>query len=96
MDYARDHLNRMVIEHFRCLLVTIPHIKFLMVFIFGVPLKRQRVFIISVREDVMDDIGMSWMLLSSVFLRPRNDEEPTLEDAIGDLRLDNENSVESS
>ena len=47
----------------------------------------------SVRNDVLDDIGMPWMLISSLF-PDGADEEPTLEDAIGDLRLDNENRVE--
>ena len=92
MDYARDHLNRMVID-FEALGYNTTY-KVLNGIHFGVPQKRQRVFIVSVREDVMDDIGMSWMLLSSVFPEPV-DEEPTLEDAIGDLKLDNENSVEA-
>jgi DNA (cytosine-5)-methyltransferase 1 len=61
----------------------------------GVPQKRQRVFIISVRDDVLDDIEMPWMLISSLFPDGAMDEEPTLEDAIGDLRFDNENSVEA-
>ena len=56
------------------------------------PQKRQRVFIVSVRNDVLDDIEMPWMLVSSLFPEGAN-EEPTIEDAIGDLRLDNENSV---
>jgi DNA (cytosine-5)-methyltransferase 1 len=43
---------------------------------------------------VLDDIEMPWMLVSSLF-PDGADEEPTLEDAIGDLRLDNENSVEA-
>lgn len=34
------------------------------------------------------------MLISSIFPESAN-EEPTIEDAIGDLRLDNENSVEA-
>ena len=42
----------------------------------------------------MDDIDMPWMLISSLFPEGAN-EEPTLETAIGDLRLDNENVVES-
>ena len=51
-------------------------------------------FIISVRNDVLEDIGMPWMLISSLFPEPV-DEEPTIEDAIGDLRLNNENRVEA-
>ena len=92
MDYARDHLNRMVAD-FEALGYSTTY-KVLNGIHFGVPQKRQRVFIVSVRDDVLDDIGMNWMLLSSLYPEPV-DEEPTLEQAIGDLRLDNENSVEA-
>jgi len=47
-----------------------------------------------VREDVMDDIGMPWILLSSLYPEPAN-EEPTIEQAIGDLQLNNKNRVEA-
>jgi len=92
MDYARDHLNRMVAD-FEALGYSTTY-KVLNGIHFGVPQKRQRVFIVSVRDDVLDDIDMNWMLLSSLYPEPV-DEEPTLEQAIGDLRLDNENSVEA-
>ena len=92
MDYARDHLNRMVGD-FEALGYSTTY-KVLNGIHFGVPQKRQRVFIVSVRDDVLDKIGMSWMLISSLFPEPAY-EEPTIEDAIGDLRLDNENSVEA-
>ena len=92
MDYARDHLNRMVAD-FEALGYSTTY-KVLNGIHFGVPQKRQRVFIVSVRDDVLDDIGMNWMLLSSLYPEPV-DEEPTLEQAIGDLRFDNENSVEA-
>ena len=92
MDYARDHLNRMVSD-FESLGYSTTY-KVLNGIHFGVPQKRQRVFIVSVRNDVLDDIGMPWMLISSLFPEGA-DEEPTLEDAIGDLRLDNENRVEA-
>ena len=92
MDYARDHLNRMVAD-FEALGYSTTY-KVLNGIHFGVPQKRQRVFIVSVRDDVLDDIGMNWMLLSSLYPEPV-DEEPTLEQAIGDLRLDNENRVEA-
>ena len=92
MDFARDHLNRMVAD-FEALGYATTY-KVLNGIHFGVPQKRQRVFIVSVRDDVLDDIGMNWMLLSSLYPEPA-DEEPTLEQAIGDLRLDNENSVEA-
>ena len=93
MEYANDHLQRMV-RDFEALGYNTTY-KVLNGIHFGVPQKRQRVFIVSVREDVMDDIGMPWMLLSSVFPEPALDEEPTIEQAIGDLRLDNENRVEA-
>jgi len=92
MDYAIDHLNRMVAD-FEALGYSTTY-KVLNGIHFGVPQKRQRVFIVSVRDDVLDDIGMNWMLLSSLYPEPA-DEEPTLEQAIGDLRFDNENSVEA-
>jgi len=92
MDYAKDHLNRMVAD-FEALGYSTTY-KVLNGIHFGVPQKRQRVFIVSVRNDVLNDIGMSWMLLSSLYPEPVK-EEPTLEDAIGDLRFDNENSVEA-
>ena len=92
MDYARDHLNRMVAD-FEALGYSTTY-KVLNGIHFGVPQKRQRVFIVSVRDDVLDDIGMNWVLLSSLYPEPAN-EEPTLEQAIGDLRFDNENSVEA-
>ena len=92
MDYAKDHLNRMVAD-FEALGYSTTY-KVLNGIHFGVPQKRQRVFIVSVRNDVLDDIGMNWILLSSLYPEPVK-EEPTLEQAIGDLRLDNENSVEA-
>ena len=51
-------------------------------------------FIVSISDDVLDDIDMNWILLSSIYPEPV-DEEPTLEQAIGDLRLNNENRVEA-
>mgnify|MGYP001414742905 CR=1 FL=1 len=92
MDYAKQHLDRMCADFEKEGYTTT--YKVLNGIHFGVPQKRQRVFIVSVRNDVLDDIGMPWMLISSLF--PDGvDEEPTLEDAIGDLRLDNENRVEA-
>ena len=92
MDYARDHLNRMVAD-FEVLGYSTTY-KVLNGIHFGVPQKRQRVFIISIRDDVLDDIDMNWLLMSSLYPEPV-DEEPTIGDAIGDLRLDNENRVEA-
>ena len=60
----------------------------------GVPQKRERVFIVSVRNDVLDDIGMPFMLLNGLFPEPE-DGYATINDAIGDLKLDNENASEA-
>jgi DNA (cytosine-5)-methyltransferase 1 len=92
MEYAKQHLDRMVTDFEALGYATT--FKVLNGIHFGVPQKRQRVFIVSVRNDVLEDIGMPWMLVSSLFPEGAN-EEPTIEDAIGDLRLDNENSVEA-
>ena len=92
MEYAKQHLDRMVTDFEALGYATT--FKVLNGIHFGVPQKRQRVFIVSVRNDVLEDIGMPWMLVSSLF-PDGADEEPSVEDAIGDLRLDNENSVEA-
>ena len=92
MDYAKSHLDRMCADFEKEGYTTT--YKVLNGIHFGVPQKRQRVFIVSVRNDVMDDIGMPWMTINSLFPESAN-EEPTLETAIGDLRLDNENAVEA-
>jgi DNA (cytosine-5)-methyltransferase 1 len=60
----------------------------------GVPQKRERVFIVSVRNDVLDDIGMPFMLLSGLFPEPEK-EFASIRDAINDLQMNNENSVEA-
>tara|TARA_B100000949_G_C14262097_1_gene443314 strand:+ start:120 stop:1325 length:1206 start_codon:yes stop_codon:yes gene_type:complete len=92
MEYAKGHLDKMI-EDFEALGYSTTY-KVLNGIHYGVPQKRQRVFIVSVRNDVLEDIGMPWMLISTLYPEPV-DEEPTIEDAIGDLRLDNENSVEA-
>jgi len=92
MDYAKSHLDRMVTDFEALGYAT--NFKVLNGIHYGVPQKRQRVFIVSVRNDVLDDINLPWFGMSSIF-PSAVDEEPTVEDAIGDLRLDNENSVEA-
>ena len=96
MEYAKQHLDRMVTD-FEGLGYT-TNFKVFNGIHFGVPQKRQRVFIVSVRNDVMDDIGMPWMAIynGNIFPDGAMDEEPTLEQAIGDLRFNNENSVEAA
>ena len=93
MAYAADHLNRMVSD-FEALGYSTTY-KVLNGIHFGVPQKRQRVFILSVRNDVLENIEMPWMLLSSLYPEPALDEEPTIEQAIDDLQLNNRNRVEA-
>ena len=93
MDYAEQHLKRMVTDFEKEGYTTT--YKVLNGIHFGVPQKRQRVFIVSVRNDVLDDIGMPWMLISSLFPEPALDEEPTIEQAIGDLQLNNMNRIDA-
>jgi len=93
MEYAKQHLDRMVTD-FEALGYSTTF-KVLNGIHFGVPQKRQRVFIVSVRNDVLDDIEMPWMLVSSLFPEPALDEEPTIEQAIGDLQLNNMNRIDA-
>jgi len=95
MEYAKQHLDRMITDFEKEGYTTTS--KVLNGIHYGVPQKRQRVFIVSVRNDVMDDIGMPPMVFynNNIFPEGVMNEEPTVEDAIGDLRLDNENSVEA-
>jgi len=93
MDYAKEHLQRMVNEFEASGYTTVW--KVLKGHYFGVPQKRERVFIVSVRNDVLDTIGMPFMVLgSSVFPEPE-DHVTTIEDAIMDLQRNNENVVEA-
>ena len=92
MEYASEHLQRMVNDFESQGYTTVW--KVLKGQEQGVPQKRERVFIVSVRNDVLDDIGMPFMLLSSLFPEPEK-EFATIQDAIGDLKHDNENASEA-
>ena len=92
MDYASEHLQRMVNDFEAQGYTTVW--KVLKGQEQGVPQKRERVFIVSVRNDVLDDIGMPFMLLSGLFPEPEK-EFATIQDAIGDLKHDNENASEA-
>ena len=61
----------------------------------GVPQKRERVFIVSVRNDVLDKIGLPFMFLRVRSFQNQKKQCPTIQDAIGDLKLDNENASEA-
>ena len=93
MEYASEHLARMV-NDFEALGYTTVY-KVLKGHEHGVPQKRERVFIVSVRNDVLDAINMPFMCVAGeVFPAP----ESTFVDirgAIDDLQLNNENKVEA-
>jgi len=95
MEYAKQHLDRMVTD-FEALGYSTTF-KVLNGIHFGVPQKRQRVLIVSVRNDVLDDIEMPQMTVynGNLFPEPALDEEPTIEQAIGDLQLNNMNRIEA-
>ena len=53
--------------------------------------KERKSFIVSVREDVLDDIGLPFMCLdSSIFPDPK-EERYNIKDAIYDIQKTNEN-----
>ena len=92
MEYASEHLQRMVNDFESQGYTTVW--KVLKGQEQGVPQKRERVFIVSIRNDVMDDIGMPFMCINNVFPEPEK-EFATIQDAIGDLKHDNENTSEA-
>ena len=92
MDYAREHLHRMV-NDFEAQGYTTTW-KVLKGHEQGVPQKRERVFIVSIRNDVMEDIDMPFMCISNVYPEPE-ETSANIEDAIGDLKLNNENANEA-
>ena len=88
MDYARDHLNKMV-RDFEALGYSVVW-KIMKGHEHGVPQKRERVFMVGVRDDVLVAIGRPWMTLGSLFPDASNDY-PTIGQAIDDLQDDPEN-----
>ena len=56
----------------------------------GVPQKRERVFIVAVRDDVLDAIGLPFMCLSGLFPEPTS-QRTSIGEAIDDLIDDEEN-----
>ena len=93
MEYARDYLNMMLQEFEDCGYI-MTH-KVLNAWEHGVPQKRQRVFMVGVRNDVADKIGMNWMTIGNIFPVPNNKEKPVIEDAIRDLQTDPVNIAEA-
>lgn len=93
MDYAREHMTRMVNEFEQCGYSTVW--KVLKGNHYGVPQKRERVFIVSVRNDVLDTIGMPFMVLGSAIYPDPEDHVTTIEEAIKDLQSDPQNMEEA-
>jgi len=92
MEYAKEHLNRMVADFEKEGYTTTYRV--LKGHEQGVPQKRERVFIVSIRNDVMEDINMPFMCINSVFPEPEK-ESATIYDAIGDIQQDNENASQA-
>ena len=86
MSYAIDHLNKMV-KDFESIGYTTTY-KVMSGVNYGVPQKRQRVFIVSIRNDVLEDVGLNFMTINNVFPEPI-DEDLSIRTAIADLQ-DNE------
>ena len=93
MEYARDYLNMMIKEFEDCGYI-MTH-KVLNAWEHGVPQKRQRVFMVGVRNDVADKIGMNWMTINSIYPEPDNNGKPVIEDAIRDLQTDPKNVAQA-
>ena len=93
MDYARDYLNMMIKEFEDCGYI-MTH-KVLNAWEHGVPQKRQRVFMVGVRNDIADKIGMNWMTINSIYPEPDNNGKPVIEDAIRDLQTDPKNVAQA-
>ena len=93
MSYAQEHLQRMVNDFEKCGYTTV--YKVLKGQQYGVPQKRERVFIVSVRNDVLDKIGLPFMLLESTIFPDPEEKFATIKDAIGDLKQNNANASEA-
>lgn len=94
MDYAREYLTRMISEFEKEGYIT--DYQVLNGWQFGVPQKRERIFIVSIREDVADKIGINFLNFKSmVFPLPSDENKPTIRDAIEDLQDDPENIEEA-
>ena len=94
MDYAREYLQ-MMINGFQEHGYT-TDFQVLNAWQFGVPQKRQRVFIVSVREDVADKIGINFLNFKSmIYPWPDDENKPVIEDAIRDIQDDPKNIAEA-
>ena len=90
MEYAREYLNRMVSEFEEQGYYT--DFQVMHGWQFGVSQKRERVFIVSIRKDVADTLGINFLNFKSmVFPLPSDEDRPLIEDAIRDIQEDPEN-----
>ena len=93
MEYAREHFIRMINDFEKCGYTTVWRV--LKGNYYGVPQKRERVFMVSVRNDVCDKVGLNFLNLSNAIYPEPLEENLTIHDAISDLQLDNENGIEA-
>lgn len=92
MEYAREHMEKMI-AGFEDIGYTVTH-QVLNASYYGVAQKRERVFIIGVRNDVMEKLNLNCInLLANVFPIPYS-KQPTQRDAIFDLMDDKDNQEE--
>ena len=90
MEYAKDYLA-MMLEEFEKQGYDVSF-RVLNAWMFGVPQKRQRVFIVGIRNDVATKVGMSWMNKDFlIWPLPNEENKPVIEDAIRDLQTDSKN-----
>ena len=94
MDYAREYLQ-MMIDGFEEHGYT-TDFQVLNAWQYGVPQKRQRVFIVSIRQDVADKIGINFLNFKSmVYPLPDDENKAVIEDAIRDIQDDPKNIAEA-
>jgi len=93
MDYASEHLARMVNDFESHGYTTV--YKVLKGHQHGVPQKRERVFIVSVRNDVLDAIDMPFMCVAGEVFPDPEKEFVDIRGAIEDIQLNNANRVEA-
>lgn len=92
MEYAVSHLKKMVSD-FEAIGYEVAH-KVLRGHDHGVPQKRERVFIICVRNDVCEKVGLNFMTMRRIF-PDTHFAAATVADAIRDIENDPDNLVEA-
>jgi len=93
MEYASEHLARMVNDFESHGYTTV--YKVLKGHEHGVPQKRERVFIVSIRNDVLDAIDMPFMCVAGEVFPDPEKEFVDIRGAIEDIQLNNANRVEA-